>query len=252
MVARATLVQTSSTSALETAPSATRAPLGDGSHPEVPLEAPDLRLAGRADLITIANDSCAIVDYKTGAPDEHHAAQLQMYALLWDRDSERNPEGLPVVALTLSYATHDEKVDPLAPSELDALAEELIARIAVSERELELRPPPARPAATICRFCNVRHLCEDYWSSIAGTAATAGDFVDEQGTIVSQNGPRSWLIEVQPDRKPFLLRTPTEDPGFKVGDHLRLLDVVLARDEDLDGAAISITQASEIFQLTNA
>jgi len=252
MVARATLVPASSASTLENTPSATRAPLGDGSHPEVPLEAPDLRLAGRADLITIADDGCVIVDYKTGAPDEHHAEQLRMYALLWARDSDLNPEGLPVVALTLSYATHDEKVDTLAPSELDALGQELIARVTVSERELGLRPPPARPAASICRFCSVRHLCEDYWSSIAGTAATTGDFVDEQGTIVSQNGPRSWLIEVQPERKRILLRTPTEDPGFKVGDHLRLLDVALARDEELDDAAITITQASEIFQLANA
>jgi hypothetical protein len=143
-------------------------------------------------------------------------------------------------------------VDPLAPSELEVLAEKLVGRIAASERELELRPPPARPAETICRFCSVRHLCEDYWRSIAGVASTAGDFVDEQGTIVSQNGPRSWLIEVQPDRKRLLLRTPTEDPGFKIGDHLRLLDVALACDEDSDDAAITITQASEIFQLENA
>lgn len=249
MVARATLVPPSSASMGESTPTATRAPLSGGSHPEVTLKALDVRLAGRADLITIADDKCAIVDYKTGAPDEHHAAQLQMYALLWTRDSDLNPDGIPVEALTLSYATHDEDVELLAPSELDALAQELVARIIVSERELELRPPPARPSATTCRFCSVRHLCEDYWSSIAGTATTDSDFVDEQVTIVSQNGPRSWIIEVQSDRKRMLLRTPTEDPGFAVGDHLRLLDVALTRDEDSDEAAITITQASEIFQL---
>jgi hypothetical protein len=251
MVARAALVP-SSPSTSESMPNGTRAPLGNGSHPEVTLEARDLRLAGRADLITIADGGCAIVDYKTGAPDEHHAAQLRMYALLWARDSELNPQGLPVVALTLSYATHDEKVDPVAPSELDALAEDLTARITASEGELRLRPPPARPAEPICRFCSVRHLCEDFWISIAGTEASAGDFVDMQGTIVNQNGARSWLIEVQPDGKRALLRTPTEAPGFKVGDQLRLIDVALVRDEDSDDAAITITSASEVFHLSNA
>jgi hypothetical protein len=250
MVARATLVTSSAPSTLDRAPSTTRAPLGDGSHPEVRLEVSNLRLAGRADLITIADGNCAIVDYKTGAPDEHHAAQLRMYALLWARDSELNPNGLPVVALTLSYATHDVKVDPPASSESDALAQDLLARIAVSERELRLRPPPARPAAPVCGFCSVRHLCEEYWSSIARTAGTASDFVDKQGTIVSQNGPRSWLIELQPDGKRMLLRTPTENPGFTVGDQLRLIDVAVARDEDSDDAAITITQVSEIFHLT--
>lgn len=234
-------------------PTAIRAPLGRGTHPEVPLQAPELRLVGRADLITIADDSCAIVDYKTGAPDEHHAEQLRMYALLWARDAELNPEGLPVSALTLSYATHDEQVGPLESGELEALAQELVARIGAVEDELRLRPPPARPTEPMCRLCSVRHLCEDYWNQIAGAGTTAGsrDFVDQQGTIVSRNGPRSWLIEVQPRGARILLRTPTEDPGFKLGDNIRLLDVLFSHDEDSGDVAITITQASEIFQLAN-
>ena len=253
-ISRATLMPPS-TGVPSTADAATaiRAALGQGSHPEVRLEAPELRLVGRADLITIADDRCAIIDYKTGASDEHHAEQLRMYALLWVRDAKLNPGRLPVTTLTLSYATHDEQVDPLEPAELEALAEELVGRIGNVEGELRLRPPPARPAEPMCRFCTVRHLCEDYWSWIvgAGTATVSRDFVDEQGTIVSQNGPRSWLIEVQPRRSRILLRTPTEDPGFKVGDTIRLLDVLLAHDEDSGDAAITITQASELFQLAN-
>lgn len=251
-IARATLIPPSTAVLINaSAPTAAHPPLSHGSHPEVSLQAPELRLAGRADLITVADASCAIVDYKTGAPDEHHAEQLRMYALLWARDAELNPRGLPVAALTLSYATHDEAVDPPAPSEMDALAQELAARITAVEDELRLCPPPARPTAPMCRLCSVRHLCEDYWSSAAGSAPIPSDFVDQQGTIVSQNGPRSWLIEVQPRRERILLRTPTEDPGFNVGDHIRLLDVVRAYDEDTSDAAITITQASEIFHLTN-
>jgi CRISPR/Cas system-associated exonuclease Cas4 (RecB family) len=249
MVSRATLKPHSSLAPAEIASAALRAPLGDGSHPEVTLQVHDLRLTGRADLITIADGACEIVDYKTGAPDEHHAAQLRMYALLWSRDSELNPEGLPVASLTLAYPTHDETVAPLTSSELEALAQELAGRITASEHELGLRPPPARPSAEICGFCDVRHLCEAYWKSSARTEVSTSDFVDEQGAIVGQNGPRSWLIELGPDSKRVLLRTPTEQPGFKVGDNVRLLDVAVARDGDSDDAAITITQASEVFLL---
>src|SRR4051812_12512785 len=49
-----------------------RRPLGPGSRPEVALQAEDVRLNGRADLITVSEDGCAITDYKTGAQHDHH------------------------------------------------------------------------------------------------------------------------------------------------------------------------------------
>lgn len=231
---------------------ATRAPLPRGSHPEVSLKAPQVRLAGRADLLTVNDEGCAIVDYKTGQANEHHAEQLRLYALLWDQDSELNPDRLPVTALTLVYATQDEQVEPPTAPELDTLASELRTHIAAVEDDIARRPPPARPEASVCHLCHVRHLCEEYWGSVAGVAPVAGSFADRQGTIVSQNGPRSWMIETQPARQRVLLRTPTEDPGFMVGDRVRLLDVVVADDEEADTAAISLTQVSEIFQLADS
>jgi hypothetical protein len=46
-----------------------------------------------------------------------------------------------------------------------------------------------------------------------------------------------------------LLRTSTEQPGFDVGDELRLLNALLARDEDTDQNLLTLTQYSEVFQL---
>jgi hypothetical protein len=248
MVARATLVPTAvgvKASRTTSAPMS----LGDGSHPEVPLRAGDLRLAGRADLITVRDEECSIVDYKTGAPDDHHVEQVRLYQLLWSRDRSVNPTAIPVRSLTLAYASHDKSVEPLDDDGLNDLAAELVARMRDAEIALEMRPPPARPAPDLCRLCSVRHLCDDYWAS-----ATAhdhdGDFVDCEGTVISQNGPRSWLVDVdRPKRERVLLRTLTEQPGFTIGNGIRVLDAGLARDEDTGRAVLTLTQSSEVFHL---
>ena len=253
LVARATLVprEPAGEAAADAVPASDRASLSAGSHPEVTLHAPELRMAGRADLITVGAGSCSIVDYKTGAPDGHHADQLRLYALIWARDIELNPEAMPATSLTLSYATHDERVEPLEPHALELLAQQLTDRIASTESELMLRPPPARPSPTTCRLCSVRQLCDDYWSSAAiDPASMPRGFGDCEGTIISQNGPRSWVIEVDSDRR-SLLRTPTEDPGFRVGDRVRLLGAALARDDDSGDETITLTRTSEVFQLAD-
>jgi hypothetical protein len=200
-------------------------------------------------LITITDGRCAITDYKTGVANDHHAQQLHIYQLLWSRDLELNPDQLPVAALTLSYSTNDVSIEPLSPSELDTLAAELVARIRAVEDDISFQPPPARPAPEMCHLCSVRHLCKDYWvSSTAG--ADSNEFVDREGTIVSQNGPRSWIMDVeQPQPERVLVQTPTEDAGFDAGDVVRLLDVVRARDEDTRSAVITVTRSSEVYQL---
>jgi hypothetical protein len=230
-----------------------RGPLVYGSHPEVELRAPDLKFVGRADLVTIDQDSCSITDYKTGARDPHHANQLRAYALLWHRDTELNPDHIPVKGLVLAYATQDELVDPPSEAQLNALAQELSGRIVHVEAELQLRPPPARPALPMCRLCSVRHICEDYWSGPAAgplpsPQTETGDFVDCEATIISQNGPRSWMVELDSGSS-ALLRTPTETPGFAVGDRVRFLDLAHAQDDDTNHLTLTMTRASEVYLL---
>lgn len=226
-----------------------RGPLAEGSHPEVELRAPSLRLVGRADLITLTGGRCAITDYKTGSPDTHHADQLRTYALLWTRDSELNPDGLPVGRLTVAYTTHDDTVEPPGLAELQVMATDVERRVAHADQELLLRPPPARPAPDLCRYCAVRHLCDDYWVELKPGEAVGRDvdFADCEGVITNQNGPRSWILELVPDRRRVLVRTPNESPGFAVGDRLRLLSVTVAHDEDMQGEIATITAASEVF-----
>jgi CRISPR/Cas system-associated exonuclease Cas4 (RecB family) len=229
-----------------------RRPLGLGSHTEVELRAPELGFTGRADLLTIADGSCSITDYKTGIPNEHHPEQLRTYALLWSRDVDLNPNKVPVGQLVISYTTQDEVVRPPTESELDEIATQLAARVVAAESQLRLRPPPARPSPSMCRLCSVRHLCDDYWAAVANAPPLQSqplEFEDFEVVVGNQNGPRSWMVELKPDQAPALLRTPTETPGFTVGDPLRLLDVGYAREDDSGQMIVTVTQASETFLL---
>jgi len=232
-----------------------RGRLRSGSHPEVWLRAADLRFTGRVDLLTVADGSCTITDYKTGAPGTHHIDQVKNYALLWMRDHDLNPDFVPVRRLVLSYASHDEVADGPSHPEVDALANQLSLRVVAAERELERRPPPARPSPALCSFCSVRHLCEDYWNSSAtiemrtpGTLRS-GSFLDCAGIVAAQNGARSWVLEMEPNRTSLLLRTATEEPGFRVGDHVRLLSVIVDRDDDTGAVSLGSTHVSEVFVL---
>jgi hypothetical protein len=231
-----------------------RGPLARGSHPEVKLRAEGLRLVGRADLITLDDDGCAITDYKTGAPSEHHADQLRLYSLLWSRDNEINPGGLPVRRLVVAYATHDETLDGPSAGELETLAGALSERIAKAECDLSRPPAAAYPAPEVCRNCSVRHLCDDYW--LAARAAPAPEvfseaavLVDCEAVIATRNGPRSWLLSLgeQPERA--LLRTATETPGFAAGDSVRILGLALSANEDSAEMILTMTQFSEVFVL---
>jgi hypothetical protein len=232
-----------------------RGPLSYGFHPEVELRVPALRLAGRADLMSIAEDACEITDYKTGAPDPHHADQLRLYALLWSRDDELNPGSLPVRRLILSYPSHDVDVEPPSAAELEDLASSTTGQIHIAETALRQRPPPAYPDPAMCRLCNVRQLCAEYWTGLEPTSVrskTETDWFDFEGTVTKQNGARSWLLAANTDDASFLLRTSSETVPFKVGDHLRLLNLHREEDPEASLPIATLTQASEVFTVNRS
>jgi hypothetical protein len=248
-----TALQPASSAASDAPAEGERWPLAVGTHPEAPLEATDLRFGGRVDLITLAEDGCEITDYKTGAADPHHSDQVRTYALLWAHDGVLNPSALPVKRLTLSYPTHDVDVDVPTDAELVVAAAEMAARIDAADLALQERPPEARPAEGICRLCGVRQLCEDYWAEVATVPMTGGStgepqWFDLEATVASQNGPRSWLVTSDGDQSTMLLRTPSEDTTFRVGDRVRLLNLLRGNDPEAMPVG-SMTQASEVFVL---
>jgi PD-(D/E)XK nuclease superfamily len=226
--------------------------MAGGSHTEVELRVEELRLRGRADLITLDGKGCTITDYKTGAPSDRHAEQLRLYGLMWSRDQTLNPGRVPVGRLVVSYASHEESIDPPTDAEFEELADAITARIAATEKRLALRPPPANPDAEVCRFCDVRHLCDDYWESVCPPLdVDRVGLVDFQGEVERRNGPKSWLLDLEGEPGSALLRTGDEDPGFVVGDRIRLLGVMSGAIQTEAGSQVvlTMTEFSESFLL---
>jgi CRISPR/Cas system-associated exonuclease Cas4 (RecB family) len=232
-----------------------RGPLVSGSYAEVELHAPRLRFVGRADLLSISDVAIEITDYKTGEPDPRHADQLRIYALLWKQDSDLNPAGTAATKLVIVYATKDEEYEAPSETDLEELREALTHRIDLAERDLALRPPPARPGPETCRHCSVKHMCEEYWSalpmnqtSISGEKAV---FIDCEGMVLGRNGPRSFVLESRQLSSEMLVRTPTESPSFTPGDRIRLVGVAHTQDDDAEQRVLTITQASEVFVISS-
>jgi hypothetical protein len=220
--------------------------LPDGSYPEFELRASALGWAGRADLVTLFGSSIHILDYKTGAPDQHHPDQVRTYALLWARRDGADPERPYATRLTLSYATHDEGVPVPSTDELAMLQKDLMDRTEAIKADLASPEPVARPAAELCRYCPVRHMCEAYWLTVSQHLPDG--FIDVELRIVRRNGPRSWLAEVAVTGSEALVRV-AEDVELEAGMRLRALGAYASRDEDDRLVAISLTSTTEIFPL---
>lgn len=218
-----------------------------GSHPEVVLRAPSLKIAGRADLVTITNKGSEITDYKTGIPNEAHKEQLRFYSLLWSLDADANPNVEPVSQLIVSYSSHDERVDPPSPVENAELQEIVKERVVAAEAELAVRPPAARPSLD-CRSCPVRHMCGEYWTSSYSVPAPGDSFGDAEVQVTGRNGTRSWNA-IKADQVSVLLRSPQEQTEFEQGNRLRLLDIAITTREENEQPVITLTKWSEVYPL---
>ena len=84
-----------------------RAPLSLGSHAEVTLTVPQLRLTGRVDLLRVTDARGSHHRLQDRGREPGHAEQLRLYALLWDLDRDANPGRLPVASLTAAYPGRD-------------------------------------------------------------------------------------------------------------------------------------------------
>ncbi len=226
-----------------------RGPLAPGFYPEVELRVPSLRLAGRADLLAVSEEGCDITDYKTGAPDAHHADQVRLYALLWSRDDELNPNSLPVRHLKLAYPSHDVDIDPPSNSELDEIAVKVSDQIRDAEAAL-LERPPARVQKRQCA-----HSAE-FDSFVTNTGATWQRRTPQKttGSISKALCPSQTVHEVgcwreRPTDNVLLLRTSSEVVSFGVGDHLRLLDLHREHDSESALPVGTLTNASEVFSV---
>lgn len=201
-------------------------------------------MTGRADLVTISGGDVHIVDYKTGAPSEHHSEQLRAYALIWSRHDSLDPTRPYATRLTVSYPNADVEVDAPTTDELDILETQTVARLKDLTNQLAEDPPQARPEEERCRFCPVRHLCDPYWRSFAKDVSDQG-FSDLRGQVVEQSGPRSWKLRLA-SGEDILLPVSSEAVQYELGAWLRILAAVVSPGSDSSPDIASLVATSEV------
>ncbi|MBX3177718.1 MAG: PD-(D/E)XK nuclease family protein [Candidatus Hydrogenedentes bacterium] len=231
-----------------------------GAHMEVTLETPELRWRGVVDLLVLSESSAEITDFKTGEIKSEHEFQIRTYALLWMRDKKRNPHQRVVSRLLISYPTRSVEVPVPTDSELALLEAELRSRTESAQSECVRRPPRARPDEDACKWCEVRHLCGEYWEALRDWFPTthAPDQVrhDIQLRLTSRSALTSWTAIVEEssslEREALVtVRFPLDDyHEFQEGQSLRLLDVHISYVQGVDTTdipAISVGVSSETF-----
>lgn len=245
LVARSEFKASGSGGAVAKAGSTADGPLVDGTYTEVEVRSNDLSFSGRIDLLTISGQDVHIQDYKSGEPSTEHEEQLRTYATLWARRSDPGLGGPLATRLTLSYVAHDVEVEPPKPDDVDRLAGELRARIEDAAAQLTATEPDARPTADTCRFCSVRHLCEDYWRT-ADRPLTAG-VADLEIEVITRNGPRSWFVRTGAAIEGILRASEGEE--LTEGQKRRLLGAFVSPAEEDEPLTISLSANSEAYLL---
>ena len=240
-----------------------RGPLTMGAFPEIELRAEEIGWKGKADLIALSSDACEITDFKTGAPDEGHGFQIQVYALLWSRDAELNPDRRRADRLLLAYDGGVIEIAAPTESELDELEILLRARRDAAHEAVSHHPPEARPDPKNCRYCGVRQLCDEYWTAeTQRRMVQEGEdrrFGDVEVTVTGRHGPSSWDARVElsrdiPTGKSAVIRTSGDSraqpwwtsprprrgahherrgPGAASSDHARYAERGLRRSVDM-------------------
>lgn len=233
-----------------------RRPLTVGAFPELELRAEKIGWKGKVDLLVLSADGCEITDFKTGTPDEGHRFQMHVYALLWSRDAQLNPDRRRANRLVLAYAGGNIEFAAPTESELDNLEALLRSRREVARQAVSQDPPAARPDPQQCRYCGVRQLCDAYWTlETQHRMAEQGEgrrFSDLEVTITGRHGPSSWdaIIELWRDihgTKAAVIRT-TGDLELRPGARYRLLDAAVINEaEGEQPAVIALGTLSEVY-----
>lgn len=219
--------------------------LVDGTYTEFEVRSDELALSGRIDLLVVSGREVHITDYKSGAPSSEHEDQLRTYATLWARRSDPDPDRPLATRLTISYLGQDVEVDAPDREEIDRLAHELRDRIRDATAQLTSAEPAAKPAVDTCKFCSVRHLCEDYWR-MANQPLAAGP-ADIEIEVLARNGPRSWVVRTSTAVE-GVVRT-SEGGDLSEGQRTRLLGAFISPTEDDEPLTISLSANSEAYVL---
>lgn len=226
----------------------TGARLADGTYTEFEIRSEELAFSGRIDLLVVAGREIRVTDFKSGAPSAEHEDQLRTYAAVWARRTDPDPDQPLATRLTIAYVTHDVDIDAPGHEEIDQIAQRLRDRVDAATNELKSADPIAKPGVDTCRYCSVRHLCEDYWRMLDQSDPEGVGDVEVE--IVAPNGPRSWLVRTSAGAG-GILRTSERD-DLSAGARRRFLGVFVSPADNDGMFTISVGHSSEEYALREA
>lgn len=230
----------------------------NGSYSEVRVAAPEICWTGVIDLLNVSNDTCEIVEFKTGEPKPEHTTQVRVYSLLWKLDQEMNPQGRIASLLTLSYPSEIVNVNPLSDDALDDLKQILMDEMKSARLAIAHHPPRANPSPENCQFCEVRQMCDEYWQASSTENWREGVVrpqVDVEASIVHRHGPSSWDAYVEaghsyPPKAPVLIRGTTGLLDLSPGDRIRIVGAYRTQDDaEPDANVLLCTPNTEVYFL---
>lgn len=241
-----------------------RSPLGNGAHFEVEVRHAALKWKGIIDLLDIREDSCSIKDFKTGEASADHVLQIKVYALLWLRDQQINPNARPASRLAISYPAGEEEII-VSPNELNELATSLRSRTERVRVAVSGAGSPAKISHENCSGCDVRHLCSEYWDPLRRRDALATNAAppstdDIQLILRTKKGERTWLAECQVSNRfgsktMLLMRwSPTHSSCFesaKPGTIVRMSGAVASTDDDSHCGVVDSVNSADVLLLDN-
>lgn len=247
-----------------------RTTLSAGSYAEVELRSESLRWRGFVDLLNLSEDGCEIVDFKTGIAKSEHEFQTHVYNLLWVRDTVINPKARLVDKLSLLYSDREVVIRPLTITELDDLERDLAARTHNALSNIRQDPPPANPSIQNCSLCPVRHLCDAFWSAPVqkqlriqktedAITHSQSKLVDIEILLTKRENLTDWHAQAiisgelayhAPLYIQFSNSILPMIEAFKVGTHLRLIDVNFAlpfEEDNILPTVVIMNRMSEVF-----
>lgn len=202
-----------------------------------------------------------VAEFKSGDSTsvfaEEHERQLQFYSVLWWLKF-----GQPVTGLELRYANGQVKsVPPLNDDELTIAVARIKREIAEAEASLASPPPRANPSLQNCRYCSVRHLCDEYWKNTATiplrTTSSAVTSRANSCDIRIVDLPSTWKggasFRGQVESKDFgvvelsIPKTKCPGPDIEHVDEIRILSASINFSDE--ATLISIAAHSEVFWL---
>ena len=216
--------------------------LSPGTYPEQVVEDEALSFMGVIDLLEVTEDGAEIAEFKSGSPDPTHEEQVRCYSAVWRYDATRNPDGWPATRLRIAYPSGSIDVAPDRVDD-DHTRNELRVRISIATEALEQDVPDARPTPENCRFCSVRHLCDEYWES--GTNEATANAVDLE-LVVQELRTASSATVLLPGMSSSVTLLGSFD-GVGPGDRLRALELFKSVNKDTGEIRLRVGPQSELF-----